>query len=271
MGKVGCGEFTRLKWERLDYLLSVHVPMVCGIARRNLWVIPFYHYFDMYSGPGIYGEEHDPDLSGTVGSPLRALRALRAAGYPYRVRFHDADRRQTAALRASLEAQGFQQEVKYVHDADCAAGVREIMRIPAGRNARMFGMVFFDPNGKPDWPAIQALSAHPNSIHLDFFINLNTAYHKFLFYSSIHDDSLRPTEWLRVLGKKSIYLWRPAKSCDQQFALSYCTNGPFPEFKNHGFHHIDTEEGQEIVRSIDYRPDERRALARSRGFLPGFE
>jgi three-Cys-motif partner protein len=271
VGKVGCGEFTRLKWDRLDYLLSVHVPIVCGIIRRNFWAMPYYHYFDMYAGPGIYGEEYGNGLAGEDGSPIRALLALRSARYPYRVRFFDTSQRQVDSLRESLAVRGFHQEMSNIRKADCAAGVQEIMSMPAGRNARMLGMVFFDPNGKPDWPAIRTLARHPNSTYLDFFINLNVSIHKRLYYSSVHDDSLRPTEWLRVLGKKSIYLWRPAKSSPEQFTLSYCTNGPFPEFENHGFHHIDTEAGQEIVRLIDFRPDERKTLSRARGFLPGFE
>jgi hypothetical protein len=271
VGEVGCGEFTRLKWDRLDYLISVHVPMVRGIMQRNYWVQPFYYYFDMYSGPGIYTEQHDNDLAGEAGSPIRVLRALRAARLPYRVRFYDSSPQQADSLRGSLATAGFPQEVINVRNADCEAGVRDIMAIPTGRNSRIYGMVFFDPNGRPDWPAIKALSTHLNSQFLDFFINLNTSITKWLFYSSIHKDSMRPTEYLRSLRKNSVYLWRPPKSSPEQFTLSYCTNGSFPEFKKHGFHHIDSPEGQDIVRLIDYRPDERKALARARGILPGFE
>lgn len=262
---VGCSEFTPEKWNRLDYLLGAHVK-ICRSIMQKLGCLQIYDYFDFYAGPGIYSPDDAGEyreLIGQAGSPIRAIRALNASGIRYRAWLSDECPLITRRLADNLKQVAPCRFV--VNPLDCKSAVDWL----TGKQNQRFkiGLAFFDPNGQPDWDAIAKFSeAYP---YIDLLINVSTALIKRM-NNPIH-KAKRPTEYLRGLGKKHIYLWDPCPGDKHQFSLAVCINwGQFPKFGTLGFHRIDTAWGRIIADRIDYSRDERIARGTMPGFLPFF-
>jgi three-Cys-motif partner protein len=272
---VGTSGVTRLKWERLGTLLDVHIRMVKGVfarlARTTRDFNRSYHYFDLYAGPGFYSPRHSAELAGLIGSPLIAIRRLKASGLPFIPYLADADIDICDDLRASLIQDGFAADDFRVIKACCAGSVDHLLHLPSGPNR--YGLMFVDPNGYPDWAALRELMHHPRSLFhcVDILINLNATVHKRCLGSSLHDEERRPTEYLKGLKKDYISLWNPGPANPHQFTLAYLTNQKRLEFRGQDFHAIDSPHGKAIVRLIDHTREERLALDPIPGLLPGME
>jgi hypothetical protein len=281
---IGCGKYTREKWERFIYLLRVHAEMYRLIMQKCRWADSVYSYFDFYAGPGLY-TEHDsnPDLAGEYGSPVLATRildevfnsrpGLAANGEPLEVRSFIFDPYEYDRLSSCLRGIGLRGGM--IDRLPCDRAVDRLIdnwREATGCSPRKpVGLAFFDPNGVPDWDSLRRFSGCKLFRRVDLLININTAIGRLVRLSQVHPETMTSTERLRELGKEEIYLWEPAPSDKHQFALAFCTNcpdGKFPEFRRQGFHRIDSERGGRIARRIDLARWERTREGLP-GYLPG--
>lgn len=274
MSNVGCSIYTREKWARLEYLLSIHVRICKGIMSRNDWVSGAYHYFDFYAGPGAYNESHSTLLAGEIGSTIRALDIFDREQVEHRSFFTEHDTDTYTNLVETIAARQ-PHPCPWVREMSCEEAIDKLCSdwhlLSNSDHKVPFGLAFFDPNGVPDWPSLKRFARSKRFQRIDHLININSAICKWVFTSRLHKETKRPTEHLRELDKKKIYLWEPTPGDSHQFALAYCTNGPFPEFRDWGFHLIDSPQGQRIARRIDFSPKERLELSNKTGFLRGFD
>jgi hypothetical protein len=283
---IGCSLYTREKWERFEYLLNVNAMMWRGIMQRCRWAENVFSYFDFFAGPGLYTDADRVDLAGEYGSPIRALRVLEevfsdpghrsASGEPLGIRGFFSDSLEWERLRACLVQLGHPGDE--VRGLICDRAVDDLLAQwtpAAGQHPRKpVGLAFFDPNGQPPWDAIGRFAGAWIFDRIDLLINVNATVGKRVRLSPLHAESRMPTEYLRSIGKKYIYLWEPSPGDSHQFALAFCTNCTdwrFPEFARKGFHALETEKGQRIARRIDLTDSERRRAGGSVGFLAGME
>jgi hypothetical protein len=277
----GCSGTTREKWKRFEYLLRVHAGMCRLIMTKHRWADSAYTYFDFFAGPGLYDESDHPGLAGEYGSPVRACRILgpiflgqsgeAANGEPLGIRtvFHDPN--VGYRLRYCLDQLGLRGDV--AGDLTCDMAVADIISRWPGMTGcspwKALGLAFFDPNGQPPWASIKAFATERSFGCVDLLINVNSTVVKRVLKSPIHAETRTPTQHLVELGKEAVYLWEPTPGDIHQFALAYCTNGPFPEFRKHGFHSIDSDRGRRIADRIDMTAKERRDQGGPNGFLNG--
>lgn len=262
---VGCSDASPEKWRRFGYLLGAHMAATKKIIERERWANRKYQYIDLYAGPGLYTAAHHPKLAGMIGSPILALDA--AAAVDLACDFHFVEPDVHADLEAAVathpKAVG-----RRIYKTDCCDAVGPLFQaIPPAS----FGLLFVDPNGKPDWGAVRALARRYQKI--DVLINVNATIHKRCRLSSRDPQTATTCDHLRDVssaGKPQIMLWAPEKSDCHQFTLAYLTNGPTFEAKRQGFHPITSPEGRRIARRIDLSEKERRELGPDPGFLPGF-
>jgi hypothetical protein len=255
---VGTSAATLAKWNAFAYLMTVHSHMVREIfAATPRDVVPAYIYLDLYAGPGLYEVRHDPDLAGQLGSPLIAIRRLQASGIDFAPYLADADPAICDLLRSSLVRDGHGEYVSRVFKACCALSIDRLLCWHTTRNK--YGLAFIDPNGTPDWVAIDLLARSDQWYNVDLLININATGHKRVKGRFKDLGFLSPTQYLRRLRKRYIWLWTPDESDSWQFTLAYCTNRKCPEFKRHTFHGIDSDRGREIARMIDLPVRERVA------------
>jgi hypothetical protein len=260
---IGTSRVTMAKWDAFAYLMAVHINMVKEIfAATPREVVPAYVYLDLYAGPGLYEMRHDADLAGRFGSPLIAVRRLKAAGIEFAPYFADSDPAVCDLLRTSLLRDGHGEHVGRVFKACCALSVDRLLCWHTTRNK--YGLAFVDPNGHPDWEAIDLLARSDQWYNVDLLINVNATGHKRCKgrFKNLYKGRgfLSPTEYLRGLRKRYIWLWAPDESDSWQFTLAYCTNRKAPEFRKYTFHGIDSARGREIARLIDFPARERAGI-----------
>jgi hypothetical protein len=256
---VGTSGTTLAKWDAFSYLMAVHINMVKEVfAASPRDVVPAYVYLDLYAGPGLYEVRHDADLAGQLGSPLIAIRRLKASGIDFAPYFADADPAVCDLLRSSLVRDGHGEHVGRVFKACCALSVDRLLAWHTTRNK--FGLAFADPNGQPDWDALHLLSRSDQWYNVDMLINVNATAHKRVKGRFKGHGFRRPTDYLRSLRKRYLWLWTPDESDSWQFTLAYCTNRKCPEFRRKTFHGIDSPRGREIAHLIDYPIWERDAV-----------
>jgi hypothetical protein len=255
---VGASGVTLAKWNAFSYLMAVHINMVkeaMVAAPRD--ISRSYIYLDLYSGPGLYEMRHDADLAGRFGSPLIAMRRLKESGLNFAPYFADADPHVCDLLRTSLLRDGHGEYVDRVFKACCALSVDRLLCWHTARSK--YGLAFVDPNGAPDWDAVDLLARSDQWYNVDVLINVNATAHKRAKGRFRDRGLMSPTAYLRGLRRRYIWLWTPDESDCWQFTLAYCTNRKCPEFKRHTFHGIDSPRGREISRMIDFPVRERDA------------
>jgi hypothetical protein len=279
----GCSRATREKWSRFEYLLKIHARMCRAIMTKRSWADSTYSYFDFFAGPGLYEITDSAELTGEYGSPVRAFRVLReifvdqagaaANGEPLRVRAILHDPEQWCRLRSCL--QSLEMHGTIVGGLTCDRAVADLIgrwhEMTGSSPWKALGLAFFDPNGQPPWASIREFASAKIFNRIDLLINVNSTVVKRLRRSPVHGESLTPTQQLVSLGKDDVYLWEPSPGDIHQFALAYCTNGPFSEFRRLGFHFINSEKGRRIADRIDLTEQERKTLGGTSGFLRGME
>lgn len=270
---IGCSDITKDKWGRLEYLLTMHINACKGIVKRRSYVSRVYEYFDFYAGPGIYTEEDNQGLAGELGSPLRAIRLfqrildpkrlmlfMRSDIMTWRAWLFEPNRKTYGRLRMAINR--VSQEPINAKNMTCGAGVKEIIdaRLWKTENewnrGHTYGLAFFDPNGVPDWDAIQLFSRTPHFQRIDLLINVCATGIKRVRRASL--DPTLATDRLLSLDKRKIYLWDPVPGDPFQFALALCTNWRgFPGFSQSRFYDIESPEGRAIAEKINYTKSER--------------
>jgi hypothetical protein len=279
----GCSGSTREKWKRFEYLLGVHAEMCRLIMVKHRWADSAYSYFDFFAGPGLYDESDHTGLTGEFGSPVRALRILEplfneqvgeaANGEPLGIRTIIHDPLVWDRLYSCLSHLGMLRGI--IGDLPCEQAIDDLLENWPSMTGcspwKPLGLAFFDPNGQPPWASIKAFGSEKTFNRIDLLINVNSTVGKRVRKSPIHAETLTPTQHLVELGKDDVYLWEPTPGDIHQFALAYCTNGPFPEFRKLGFHFINSDKGRRIADRIDMTAEERKARGGPPGFLRGME
>ena len=268
---VGCSEYTILKWERFAYLFDVEIGIIGGIlSRMPGWADERFWYYDFYAGPGIYSEREAHYLAGRHGSPMIAVAMLRESRLNYRANLYDEKDETARRLQRAIDSHfpGSTVSIDTRSFRDAVDGLR-----PLPGEKKALGLAFIDPNGPPDWKALEDFCKSRRGDRTDVLINVNSSNMKLQYVSPKHAEHMRPTEHLKALGKRYIYLWEPAPSDMHQFALAFCTNCPestFPDFPKKGFHKMSSEMGGVIARRIDMTHKERKAAAvKGQGVLFG--
>ena len=260
---VGCNQrFTPQKWDRIKYLIRVHSAMVRGITTRESWALSGYNYFDLYAGPGFYKDEICGSLFGSEGSPLIAAAMLRSQRH--KLFFNDAEPSCIAQLTTTLAATSVQAQVSCMDVRDFAGLVcTDIWRAAqfGCLDCKAMGLVFADPNGSPDWDALEALTRCRQYDRLDVLVNVNATSIKRCRQSPLHRHKYHPlADDLARLRKRYLYVWTPHKSNAWQFALIFATNWKdFPQFEHSKFWRVDSPDGHEVFDRLNRTEKERAA------------
>jgi three-Cys-motif partner protein len=233
--------------------------MVRGMVRREKWALPEYYYFDMYAGPGCYTDQIGGSLFLDHGSPMIAAGVLR--GQPHKLFFNDSDPQCVTSLTLALAGENALAQVTCLDASEFSELVtREEWRRRQFDclDCKAMGLLFADPNGAPDWNAINAITSCQQYERLDVLVNVNATSIKRCRTSPKHRHkyvSLR--EYLDGLRKRYLYVWTPHKSNCWQFALIFASNWKdFPEFGKSKFWRCDKPEGREVLDRLNYTQKE---------------
>lgn len=154
---VGVSEKTPIKEQDFGIFLRWHFIIVKSVWQR--WNIPngVYHYFDANAGPGYHESRDCP------GSPMVFLATAKQMGIPYEAHFVEEDECIANALSKRV---GKSPQAHTYCENNMQALPRLLRAIPLNR----FGLIYFDPNGPPDFDLISKISGMPETQKLDLLV-----------------------------------------------------------------------------------------------------
>lgn len=242
----GYSESTAQKQRDFGLIAGIHVNVAKGVLRRESWPYPRYVYIDLNAGPGV--------VNGMQGSPLIFLDRACAAGLPFEAWFLD---REEAALTALIERYrgGFQHRmpstdsVVLTHRGDHAETIVPIAEFYRRISQPVYGLCYADPNGEAlPLEVMQRVAQVPAFKRLDFLAYVSATNYK--RRGAVSDDCPLLSKHLKAVGKRYIHIRTPVAA--HQWTFAFLTNWPgWPALTKQGFHRIDSDEGQEILRRLD--------------------
>ena len=165
INKVGQSEATQDKQDGLGKLLRQHISVVRGIFKKYGIENGIYYYIDAHAGCGYNYEAR------CEGSPVIFLQAREELAVPAKAYFIEIDKSNVCQLGHFIKPYLSDLVDFRVCPEDNKTAVPRIARLlPEG----CYGLIYYDPNGRPDWQAISNLSKNPTLSKFDILIRYNT-------------------------------------------------------------------------------------------------
>lgn len=267
-GSAGFSENTPLKQQHFGIILEAHAEITKAILRKYPWATPYYLYFDMNAGPGLY-----PD--NTSGSPIISTDVLQHLGMPfcgYCVEDNQATYERLCHTFRRVYAPYEQQEAitKYLipengrvllHHSPSHKAVEDFLALlktwPYSYSS-MYGLVYHDPNGYPEFETLQRCA--DTLPRTDILIHCQANIIKRCFHSPRHPSYDKRLDQLMQSIKKDYWLIREPYGRDQWTFLLGTNWTDFPEFRTIGFYKTASHEGKRILQKLSLKSEEYEAL-----------
>jgi hypothetical protein len=244
-GSAGWSENTRLKQAHFEMVATKLATVARDVIRREAWPARKFLYVDLTAGPG-FGDAGE-------GSPLVFARLAEAIGLDWEGVLFEKAPAMAARLQEELDARDLRH--RYTIRAIDHAQAAQLVADYPGTWPRLFGLIYFDPNGGGRIPAgvIRGLTSHPRFHLVDVLchVSANGAYKRRPGGTCLSDDLL-------ACGKRIVLIREPS---DQwQWTVALLTNAwkRMPEFKALGFHRIDSPGGRAVLRRLELTVKELR-------------
>lgn len=239
---------TESKQRGLSYAFSLNYM----VARKHADWMPPYIHIDLHAGSGFN------EKAGCVGSPVTFAQVFSKLA-DYRAYFIDRDKSQTELLRARPEMQDPRNSV---YCSDNAKALQRLLDVTARWSEKhckwQLGSIFSDPNGA-SVPLAEIIEVAERLPRMDVMFHWNSIITKRLRGSS-DKPGIKPEqitlEMLPRLVHKQNWLIR-APLGPHQFAMLIGRNFRGEEWKAGGFYHLDSPEGQEIMRVCSHSARDR--------------
>jgi hypothetical protein len=256
--RCGYSEYTKDKQSAFDRFLARHYMVCTGAIREHRGgAAPDFYHFDLNAGPGeIMGMKGSPLVFARQAARQRMLTGLWSRGY-----FFERDARRMAVLRQRVsrfveeEHPEFQGRFEFVPGDHCETVPKVLAASFRSEGPQVFGLVYSDPKGVVNFPAIREFSRHPRLQKMDILIHLSATTWKRCLHAAHCKESATLDEELARIGKSTIHLRRIATN--QQWTFAFCTNMPnYPQLVREGFHNIRSTEGRRTLQIITYRNED---------------
>lgn len=243
---IGYSEYTRMKEEGLERILSLHLHLANNIIQHG-WSDPLYYWYDINAGSG-----NNPNCP---GSPLVFLETARRIGLRYSATFIE----QNDANHKLLEACIRQDDSVTVLCGDNCELLPLVCGQLNGRRHR-FGMIYHDPNGEPNFDLLAEVSKLSALSKIDILVYLSGTTLKRVRCAFRDRDGL--LDRLATINKQHWLVRDISTSGPQQWTFLLGTNWiDFPEYKRAGFYRTDGDKGRDILHVLSTTEKEREQAA----------
>jgi len=255
---VGFSEHTKEKYRVLSGITGMHLKMTKGIIHRWRGIDPYYYYVDLNAGPGRYSNGNGYIYE---GSPVLFRKVARIEDINYRAFYIEIQEAHCNHLREVL---GECPEGSY-EKVICGDNTKETTGLLDNSREKKYGLIFSDPTGSvPPFDMLAKLSKLPEYRCIDFMIYLTAASYKRILKASHCDLEYSIIEQLSRIRKSNWVIREPVGK--HQFTFLIGSNWKkFPGWKNQRLYRLDSSEGQECMKKINYTKAEQ-----SRGQLELF-
>ncbi len=226
------------KTQGLGKLLRQHIAVVKRIFDKHPEYPQIYYYIDANAGCGY---NYDARCE---GSPVIFLKAREEAKIKAKSYFVEINKDNVIQLARFIKP--------YVGDLVDFRLCPEDNRSAVPRIAKVlpkdaYGLIYFDPNGRPDWDTISRLSKIPALNHFDILIRYNA-----MAVKRTHKDTGLLMDHLPEVNKAHWMIrdLMPGERWQWTFLLGM--NWKMNPWKSQRFYYTDSPEGKEILDKIAY-------------------
>lgn len=281
----GHGPFTQQKYDDFRELLALHLRICAQIFRKYPRARYTYHYLELNAGPGLWCHPDAPHRM-VKGTPLLAFDCLEEANavaarsaphedgyFPYRIDLIERDDAAAAFLGAVIrDREAYEPNWSGVrlHHGDHDALAPAIANLWAedldlGVVQRIYGLIFHDPTGLPNFRLLRRLAAMPSCRHLDLLLYVQATPLKRNANRPADPERGAPLQARLARIDKRYWLVREPDG-QHQFSFLLGTNwADFPAWRKRRFHRVDEPEGRELLERLSFDRDtyEQRRAARN--------
>lgn len=277
----GHGPFTRQKYDDFAEFFGLHTRICRHIFDR--WPDRGYPYLylELNAGPGLWCPPDARDVLVT-GTPLLACRRLHelAAGgrFPYVAHLLEQEPATYSFLREAVES-GSELDLLDADRVVVSQGDHEVLApavlnqwgswLARGDFTRVYGLIFHDPTGLPNFALLRRLVRHRAAQHLDLLIYLQATALKRNLNRPADPDRGAPLAARLTRIDKRYWLVREPDG-QHQFSFLLGTNwADFPAWKRLRFHRVDQPEGRDLLERLSFEREEyqQRRAARTNTLL----
>jgi len=231
----GHSDMTVIKEQQLGVILGTHLNICKAVFAGQLPYLRVYHYLDLYAGCGLNQEEQ------CSGSPMLFLAMATLSGLPFRAWFIEKNQTNAEALQQTVLDYDLHPVQVSVLQGDCSQMAHVALR-NISRN--VFGMIYADPNGIPDFGLLADLSRQ--YLRLDILIRLGATFLKRCRRAIPGWEPL--TYYMAQIRKKVWLVQSPLESDHNQWTFLLGTNYPdYRTMRNIRFYRTDTPEGRDAL------------------------
>lgn len=231
---IGHSKVTPDKQFRLDKMLRQHMNVVKAILDKYKNMPQKYYYFDLNAGDGT-------NIENCSGSPLIFLEAVNGSGLDYESHFIDIEHANIHELKKRMPSNDSRVSIHLGDNSEVMD--RLIKNISLNHRQYAYGLIYTDPNGRPDFDLLGRIStALPK---FDILIRCNV--------NAIKRNGQKPIEQLAKIHKQQLIIQEPLSSDKWQWAFMLMTNyADYKAWEKHGFYRADTPRGLAIMRRLNY-------------------
>lgn len=245
----GQSQATPIKQGIFEAVLDQHLSIVSAIRMTKYlqrgWRFPGYVYIDATAGCG------DNLEVGVPGSPRIFDGKIRDSGMPYKSYLIDRDSKNVERLQSLFKDDPRVNIYCGKHEFVMSEVLTDI------GNNKPFGILYFDPNGAPNFEFIAHLCRAPMLERVDLLIRFSATAVKRV-RRAFGRDSLE--EMIREIPKTNWMVGYGAYRDPWQSAFLFGLNTPIKEYRKTGLHNIDSATGQQILYQINYTSEEKQAF-----------
>jgi hypothetical protein len=239
----GQGDATEIKQRGLSFAFLI------GLTVMQIFPQYRYFHFDLNAGSGFNDE------AGCIGSPLTFLREAGLAEIDFFAGFCDRDHGQVKSLLARPELHNERCSIFHGDNTELLSMVPYIVRGHKEKLEYAIGSVLSDPNGA-DVPIDAIAELAKICPKIDVIFHWNSVITKRLRYG------IKPTQVLlqdvpRLVRKQHWLIREPLGI--HQFTVLIGRNFRPNDWRSMGYHHLDSERGQEIIERCSLARHDRMA------------
>jgi len=236
---MGQSRSTVPKQEKLEAIFNQHLNVV-NVIRKNYqnegWSFPGYVYIDATAGCG------DNTEVGAPGSPKVFCKCVETFDLPHTCHLIDREPHNTSNLHNLFENNP---NVK-IYTGENSDVLYDVIGTLRGTP---FGLIYFDPNGVPDFDYIGTICQHPALKKIDVLIRFSATAIKRV--RTVFDNHTLK-EYISSIPKQCWVIGEVAHKDPWQSMFALGLNQKIHGYDRYGLYPIDSSSGSVLLRRLNY-------------------
>lgn len=251
-----CSEATQFKQDGFAAFLDYHLRLANAVCNRRSGYYPStYFYADMNAGPG-----HNDSVD-IPGSPVIFLDAVKQVSttknynMKHETYFIEQNTEYTDRLKTTINMLNSNSAIINGNHKE------ELIPICNKLKVKTLGLIYHDPNGEISFDTLKKVffnkRGYTHTIDLLIRVSATTLKRDRTRHPKLKDKHKSLSEYIKEINKTTWLIKKPEENDKFQWTFIFGTNyANMNAYKKKGFFRLETEEGQEILKKLDFTKKE---------------